>query len=384
MADLFISYRRGDSAYALLLYDRLSTSFGRRRVFRDVEAIEPGRYFDEAIGSELKRARAMVAVIGPEWLRALARLQDRGDWVRKEIVLALKYRRRLFPVLVGGVKMPKAGKVPRATADLTRANAVTLTDATFHRDVDALVAALSRVLPRRRATALEPSQDPRQLRANELLRDQVARLQIRAVELIQENKVDRALDELTAGHELLMLLMDWSPAELNLDLQLGYLYKTLGQAFSAAGDRAHADRYIDLAASTFERVKNRPAGESIDARGLAGAVNGLGNVYAERGQFDRALDMYRAATELVPQYSYAWHDMFAALNEKARAGHVDVAAMRLALDNVKKTGTGQPGLSATYLAQLEGILETWARAERDRPAAARAGKPRSRSRGRLP
>ncbi len=384
MADLFISYRRGDSAYALLLYDRLSTSFGRQRVFRDVEAIEPGRYFDEVIGSELKRARAMVAVIGPEWLRSMARLQERSDWVRKEIALALKYRRRLFPVLVGGVKMPKAGKLPRATADLTRANAVVLTDATFHRDVDALVAALSRVLPRQRATDPVPTEDPRQLRANELLRNQVARLQIRAVELIQENKVDRALDELTAGHELLMLLMDWSPAELNLDLQLGYLYKTLGQAFSAAGDRAHADRYIDLAASTFERVKNRPPDASIDANALASAVNGLGNVYAERGQIDRAISMYRAATELVPQYSYAWHDMFAALNEKARAGDVDVAAMRLALDNVKKTGTGQPGLSATYLTQLEGVLEGWARAEPDRPVAARAGKPRSRSRGRLP
>jgi tetratricopeptide (TPR) repeat protein len=378
MADLFISYRRGDSAYALLLYDRLSASFGRRRVFRDVETIKPGRYFDEAIRSELKRARAVVAVIGPEWLRALARLKDRNDWVRKEIVLALKYRRRLFPVLVGGVEMPKAAKVPRVTVDLTRANAVTLTDATFHRDVDALVEALSRVLPLQRDGGPEPTQDPRQLRANQLLRDQVARLQIRAVELIQENKVDRALDELTAGHELLMLLMDWSPAELHLDLQLGYLYKTLGQAF-AASDRSHAERYIDLAASIFERVKNRPPNAPIDTNELAGAVNGLGNVYAERGQLDRALDMYRVATELVPQYSYAWHDMFGALNEKARAGDVDVSAMRLALDNVKRTGTGQPGLSATYLAQLEGILERWARAEPERPVTARPGKTRNRA-----
>jgi tetratricopeptide (TPR) repeat protein len=291
----------------------------------------------------------------------------------------LKHRRRLFPVLVGGVKMPKAGKLPRATADLTRANAVTLADATFHRDVDTLVAALGRVTPLQRATPPQPTLDPRQLRANELLRNQVSRLQIRAVELIEENKVDRALDELTAGHELLMLLMDWSPAELNLDLQLGYLYKTLGQAFSAASDRAHAERYIDLAASTFERVKNRAPDASLDANALAGAINGLGNVYFERGQIDRAIEMYRAATELVPQYSYAWHDLFGALNEKARAGDIDVSAMRLALDNVKKTGTGQPGLSATYLAQLEGILEGWARAAPHRPPAARAGKPRKRA-----
>ncbi|HJS73979.1 MAG TPA: hypothetical protein VJ921_06810, partial [Vicinamibacteria bacterium] len=54
------------------------------------------------------------------------------------------------------------------------------------------------------------------------------------------------------------------------------------------------------------------------------------------------------------------------------------AGQESALDNVKKTGTGQPGLSATYLTQLEGILERWARAEPDRPLAARASKTRNR------
>ena len=359
MSDLFVSYRRGDSAYALLLYDRLSAAFGRDRVFRDVEDIRPGQYFDDVIARSLKESRAVVAVVGPGWVRDLPRLKERQDWVRRELAIAIERRIRLFPVLVGGVAMPQAKTLPRNAADVTRANAITLADATFHRDVDALLTALGDVVRRRREPKNPGPPGPREERAAGLLRDQVSRLQLRAVELIQENKIDRALDELGAGQELLMLLMDWSPTEVILDLQLGYLYKTLGQAFGAAGDRGHADRYIDLAASTFERVRSRQD-RSADPFTLSTAVNGLGNVYAERGQMDRALDMYRSAAEVYPANAYAWHDMFAALDQEARAGRLDVIAMRRALDNVRRTGAGQPGLSADHLADLEARYEAWA------------------------
>jgi hypothetical protein len=46
----FISYRRDDSpASAGRLYDRLTTHFDRRLVFMDVDALEPGTDFVEAI-----------------------------------------------------------------------------------------------------------------------------------------------------------------------------------------------------------------------------------------------------------------------------------------------------------------------------------------------
>jgi tetratricopeptide (TPR) repeat protein len=360
VSDLFISYRRGDSAYALLLYDRLSAGFGRERVFRDVEGIGKGEYFDKVIGAELKKCRAVVVVIGPVWRRELARMSSREDWVRREIALALSRKRRLYPVLVGGVKMPKREVLPKDMADLARANAVTANDASFHRDVDALMTALARLVPRTEALEGERPVDVRHERAVQFLSDQLARLQVRAVELIEEGKIDRAQEELTAGHELLMLLMDWSPPDVNLNLQLGYLYKTLAQAFDAAGDRRQANRYIDLAASIFEEVRKRPGSGNIGADVLASAINGLGNVYAARGQLDRALEMSRQAIELVPSYAYAWHDMFAALDGKARKGQIDVAAMRRALDNTRKYGSGQPGLSANHLADLEHLVQHWA------------------------
>ena len=360
MADVFISYRRDDSAYALLLYDRLGSDFGRDRVFRDVDDIRPGQYFDEVIRAELNACRAMVAVIGPGWVRARERLQDDHDWVRREIALALGRPMLVVPVLVGGVQVPV--ELPVDVAEITRAEAVTLTDARFHRDETDLVDALATVVSRRPADVALPEPDARQRVAAEMLRRQVARLQMRAVELIQEGKVDRAQEELAEGSELLMLLMDWSPAEVDLQVQLGYLYKTIAQAFDAAGDREQAERYLDLAASAFEDLRQHAASKTgLTTADLASVINGLGNVYAERGQLDRAIELYRAAVEMIPTYAYAWHDLFGALDGKARRGEVNVPAMREALAKVKATGAGQPGLSAEYLAGLEARLATWER-----------------------
>ncbi len=50
-AKLFINYRREDTApYAGRLYDRLSAHFGDEQVFIDIDQIEPGEDFVEAIG----------------------------------------------------------------------------------------------------------------------------------------------------------------------------------------------------------------------------------------------------------------------------------------------------------------------------------------------
>jgi hypothetical protein len=48
---IFVSYRREDSQHAAgRLVDRLTQSFGKDRIFMDVDAIEPGLDFVEVIG----------------------------------------------------------------------------------------------------------------------------------------------------------------------------------------------------------------------------------------------------------------------------------------------------------------------------------------------
>ena len=62
MSGIFISYRREDSQeLAGRLYDRLAQRFGKDRVFRDVDAIDPGANFAEVVGERIGGCDALVA-----------------------------------------------------------------------------------------------------------------------------------------------------------------------------------------------------------------------------------------------------------------------------------------------------------------------------------
>ena len=66
---IFNSYRRDDSAgYARAIYDRFVQHFSKERVFMDVDAIEPGLPFDEAIEKAIGQCQVLLAVIDRNWL----------------------------------------------------------------------------------------------------------------------------------------------------------------------------------------------------------------------------------------------------------------------------------------------------------------------------
>ena len=106
MSGIFISYRRGDTrGTAGRLYDDLTDRFGSDRVFRDLDAIEPGADYSERIEDFIRSCDVLVAVIGHEWLDARdnegrRRLEDPEDFVRREIVTALEAQKMVIPVLV--------------------------------------------------------------------------------------------------------------------------------------------------------------------------------------------------------------------------------------------------------------------------------------------
>ena len=109
---IFISYRRTDSpAHTGRLKDRLAAHF-RERVFQDVDSIAPGVEWDEEIARNLSQSGACIVIVGPGWLNAEdgagnRRLDDHNDIVRQEIAVVLKREMRVFPVLVGGARMPE-------------------------------------------------------------------------------------------------------------------------------------------------------------------------------------------------------------------------------------------------------------------------------------
>jgi hypothetical protein len=149
---IFISYRRDDSrGDAGRLTDDLKKFFGPNRTFRDIETIEPGMDFVDALNRAVSQCPVLLAIIGPNWLSAKdgeghRRLDDSNDFIRLEIGTALTRNTRVIPVLVGGATMPKAEQLPVELQPLARRQAYELSDRRWEFDVDQLVQSLESIL----------------------------------------------------------------------------------------------------------------------------------------------------------------------------------------------------------------------------------------------
>ena len=142
---VFISYRRTDTGgRAGRLFDLVAERFGARNVFQDVTAIEPGADFAQRVEDAIAGSDAVLVVIGRDWLSArdaegTRRLDLADDFVRREIASALAAGIRVVPVLVDGASLPAAADLPADLAPLATRQAVTLDDATWHQDADAIL-----------------------------------------------------------------------------------------------------------------------------------------------------------------------------------------------------------------------------------------------------
>jgi hypothetical protein len=156
--DIFICYRRGDSAgHAGRLADALVEKFGPNSVFMDVDTIEPGVDFVEEIDRAVGHCDVLIALIGPHWLGAAdargRRLDDPQDLVRLEIETALDRKIRVIPALVGGADMPTQDQLPGTLTNLARRNAVELSDTRFRSDVQLLFTTLERIAEKKTTVA---------------------------------------------------------------------------------------------------------------------------------------------------------------------------------------------------------------------------------------
>jgi hypothetical protein len=147
---IFVSYRREDTRHiAGRLFDRLAERFGETNVFMDVDSIEPGVDFGEAIEQAVQKCDVLIALIGRTWAsetdeRGRRRLDDPDDLVVLEIRSALDRGIRVIPVLVDGAAVPERGDLPEDLASLARRNAIRLDHDTFRGDLGLLLAALAR------------------------------------------------------------------------------------------------------------------------------------------------------------------------------------------------------------------------------------------------
>jgi hypothetical protein len=144
---IFISYRREDTAgYARAIYDQFVQRFSSERVFMDVDAIEPGLPFDEAIEKAIGRCQVLLAIIGRNWLAGQAgtgpRIADPKDFVRREIAAALSRNVRVIPILLDGVRMPSEEELPEDLRALARRSAIEISHSSFKSDVERLISSV--------------------------------------------------------------------------------------------------------------------------------------------------------------------------------------------------------------------------------------------------
>jgi len=156
---IFINYRRQDSAgHTGRLFDNLSARFPGR-VFMDIDTIQPGIDFVEAIEQALGCCEVLLVMIGDQWLSlndasGNRRLDNASDFVRLEIAEALERNIRVIPVLVEGASIPRPDDLPPELAKLTRRNAIELSDARWAFDVERLIQAIEGVLVEKAPSAI--------------------------------------------------------------------------------------------------------------------------------------------------------------------------------------------------------------------------------------
>ncbi len=174
---IFIAYRRDDSqGFARSIHDRLAGHFGADAVFRDINDIEPGMPWEEAIDEALGTCDVFVLLIGREWLEARddegnRRLDDPEDRHRREIETAISRKIRIFVALMEDASMPRRKQMPAAAAPgqeseglqkVPALHALRIADYAFDYGIGELISGIERAVEQERE-----SQELRRLEAEE-------------------------------------------------------------------------------------------------------------------------------------------------------------------------------------------------------------------------
>ena len=102
---IFINYRRDDSiGMAGRLHDRLAQTFGRAKLFMDVDHIPAGTDFVAHLNSQVAECDVVLVVIGPNWLGVKdesggRRLDNPDDFVAIEILNPSRESRNIKSIL---------------------------------------------------------------------------------------------------------------------------------------------------------------------------------------------------------------------------------------------------------------------------------------------
>jgi len=134
--DAFISYRRENGfLMAQVIHDRLEEK--GLRCFLDLEELRSGQ-FDEKIYVAIQEAHSFILILPKN---ALNRCSNGDDWVRKEILAAVKYNKTIIPVMYDGFKWPRKWdeRIPPEIRRLENTNGVSGTQEYLSAMIDKII-----------------------------------------------------------------------------------------------------------------------------------------------------------------------------------------------------------------------------------------------------
>lgn len=131
MPSIFISYRRSGSHFiAESIASALGDYYGKDNIFFDIESIEAGENFEEAITDAIKQSDMMLVMLDPAWASVLdsegsPRIQNPKDYVHIEVKTGLELANQkkmiVIPVLIDSDTMLSG--IPETLATLQTLNA---------------------------------------------------------------------------------------------------------------------------------------------------------------------------------------------------------------------------------------------------------------------
>jgi YVTN family beta-propeller protein len=213
---IFISYRRDDSqGFARSIHDRLAQHFGPDAVFRDINDIEPGLPWEQAIDEALASCDVFVLLIGRHWLDATddegnRRIDNPEDRHRREIETAINRRIRIFVALMEDAHMPRKrqlppvppGEEPRGVQLVPALHALRIADFAFDYGVQELITNIERAAAQARVSEEAGHREtaesrPRQAQEQERVEEGERGLEQRAEERGRADDRDRTAEERT-------------------------------------------------------------------------------------------------------------------------------------------------------------------------------------------
>ena len=164
---IFLSHRHSDTqSDCHRIRETLEEEFGEDAVFLDIENLEPGIRFADAIDKALKESKVVLVAIGPDWFgdpdeNGITRLFQPKDWVHREVSAALaRPDTRVIPLLLKGASRPTADQLPEDLQELADLQTFEISITRWKYDLGVLVEALAKLIPRKKKPNPDPTPRP--------------------------------------------------------------------------------------------------------------------------------------------------------------------------------------------------------------------------------